>query len=370
MHTDLTYNKSLKIVLIHPLNDLSGSPMVLSLLIKGLVAHGHEVVLFTSESQHGSMLDDISGVDYHYFKYKWTPNRVVVLLKYIKIQFLLFFKLLVYRNDNAILYINTIMPFGALILGKLIGKRVIVHLHETSIKPKILMKFLIFITSRFADTTIYVSNYLMSMHPTSPSKMHMVSNCLSDQFTKKAFASTPRLNSTYKILMICSLKIYKGVNEFIKLSEHLSEYDFHLVLNASEGQIADWSNSFAAPKNLHIHGPQVDLHPFYSMSNLLLNLSHPDAWVETFGLTALEGMAYGLPVIVPDCGGIAELVDHGINGFKINISELDLIKKKIQYLLSDEKVYANFSCQAREKSKLYCQENQYKAIEHILHNWD
>ena len=32
--------------------------------------------------------------------------------------------------------------------------------------------------------------------------------------------------------------------------------------------------------------------------------------IETFGLTALEAMAFGLPVIVPTVGGIAEMVEE------------------------------------------------------------
>jgi 1,4-alpha-glucan branching enzyme len=38
---------------------------------------------------------------------------------------------------------------------------------------------------------------------------------------------------------------------------------------------------------------------------------------EPFGLVALEAMASGTPLIVSDTGGLAEIVDHGINGCKV-----------------------------------------------------
>ena len=37
---------------------------------------------------------------------------------------------------------------------------------------------------------------------------------------------------------------------------------------------------------------------------------------EPFGIVALEGMAAGTPVIVSDCGGMSEIIKHGVNGLK------------------------------------------------------
>jgi glycosyltransferase involved in cell wall biosynthesis len=35
---------------------------------------------------------------------------------------------------------------------------------------------------------------------------------------------------------------------------------------------------------------------------------------EPFGIVAIEAMAVGLPIVVPDSGGIRETVEHGVNG--------------------------------------------------------
>ena len=55
--------------------------------------------------------------------------------------------------------------------------------------------------------------------------------------------------------------------------------------------------------------------------------------VETFGLTALEAMSAGLPVIVPTEGGIAEMVTDGDNGYKIDVQDLNKIVEYVHLLL-------------------------------------
>ena len=35
---------------------------------------------------------------------------------------------------------------------------------------------------------------------------------------------------------------------------------------------------------------------------------------EPFGIVAIEAMAVGLPIVVPDSGGIREIVNHGVSG--------------------------------------------------------
>ena len=78
---------------------------------------------------------------------------------------------------------------------------------------------------------------------------------------------------------------------------------------------------------------------FYNTATIVIVLTNPRQAVETFGLTALEAMSAGLPVIVPTKGGIAELVEDGENGYKIDVQELDTIGKHICVLLDNKELY-------------------------------
>ncbi len=44
---------------------------------------------------------------------------------------------------------------------------------------------------------------------------------------------------------------------------------------------------------------------------------YPPIWNEAFGLTPLEAMAAGVPVVVSRCGGIVETVQDGKTGFVV-----------------------------------------------------
>lgn len=149
--------------------------------------------------------------------------------------------------------------------------------------------------------------------------------------------------------MICSLKEYKGVFEFVKLAGSLPDIKFELVVNATFEALSDFFKDTTIPKNLKIFPVQRNVHAFYSRAFMVLNLSHPDKWVETFGLTALEAMCYGVPVIVPPVGGIAELVQHGVNGFRIDVREFITIKSTIKRLWSSSDEYQRFSVNAKKR---------------------
>ncbi|CUQ12167.1 glycosyltransferase [Phocaeicola sp.] len=102
--------------------------------------------------------------------------------------------------------------------------------------------------------------------------------------------------------------------------------------------------------NLQIISRRNDVTPFYNEASIVLNLSDKQRFVETFGLTALEAMSAGLPVIVPTEGGIAEMVEDGANGYKIDVQDLDRINCMIEEIFQDKDHYIRMANEANQVS--------------------
>ncbi len=58
----------------------------------------------------------------------------------------------------------------------------------------------------------------------------------------------------------------------------------------------------------------------------------PSLYPEPFGLTAIEGLAHGVPVIAAAAGGLAETVVDGVDGFRVTPGDVDMLTDRIARL--------------------------------------
>lgn len=339
----------MRVIAVHLLNDYSGSPKVLRQLLNGWSKRDIELHLFTCGGRKG-FLSDLPNVINHLYWYRFAINPFIRLLFLFSSQFLLAIRLIFFLNKSDILYINTVLPFGAALAGNIRGVKVIYHIHETSMKPLLFKRFLFGIVRYTADDIVYVSEFLANQEPLDVRK-HIIHNVLEEEFIQKSSVSSNCLKQEKIVLMICSLKAYKGVNEFLKLAEMNPGYVFKLIVNASVTEIDNYFKNQRIPANLLIYPTQINTHQFYREAGIVLNLSDTKLWVETFGLTILEAMSYGLPTIVPPVGGVTELVDEGRNGFLIDSKNLSLLSDAICRVLEDKELYNEMSKLAKDKSR-------------------
>lgn len=74
---------------------------------------------------------------------------------------------------------------------------------------------------------------------------------------------------------------------------------------------------------------------------------------ESFGLSSLEAMACGVPVISTNTGGIPEVNIHGETGFLSNVGDVESMARDAIKLLSDDEMYIHFSKQSRRRAESF-----------------
>ena len=89
-------------------------------------------------------------------------------------------------------------------------------------------------------------------------------------------------------------------------------------------------------------GKQENIAELFSISDLKLLLSEK----ESFGLVLLEAMACGVPGIGTNIGGIPEVIEHGTNGYLVELGDVDAVAQYAIELLSDEDKLAKFRMNA------------------------
>ncbi len=343
----------MRVYAFHLLNDYSGSPKVLGQLCRAWVINDVEVHLTSSFSRKG-FLSDIEGVRYHNAWYRFYSNKLLRLFALTFSQLVVMIKFLFILKREDIVYVNTVLPFGAALAGKLVRCRVVYHLHETIVNPPILKKFLFGIIAKSADDLIFVSKYVAdNVNITSSARRFILYNAIEDTFVERARQLGRKDVVERNILMVCSLKVYKGVLQFMELAKLNQEFKFRLVLNSSREEIDSFFEEGSIPSNVEVFDTQTELSGFYHWADLLLNLSRPDGWIETFGLTVIEAMAYGIPSIVPPVGGIAELIDDGVNGYKVDSREIPKLDLTLKSAFSSETHYRHLAQNAFERVQLY-----------------
>lgn len=341
-----------RIIAVHLLNDFSGSPFVLRQSLEALVKKGYAVELLTATPGESGFLSDIEGVTTYPVFYKWSPNKWMTLLLFLYSQLYLFCKVLFKARRSDIVYVNSLLPFGAALAAWIKGAKVLYHIHEVSIKPALLKRFLLAIASFTASKGIFVSKDLQQ-RTKFQGKSAVVYNSLPVSFIQEAMTAKKKADTGFSILMICSLKKYKGVDEFVEIAKRLPRFKFTLVLNASLPEIDSYFMAMKVPANLELIPSQKNVHPFYQHADVVMNLSRPDEWVETFGMTILEAMYYGKPVIVPPVGGVIELVTPGREGYRITGSQVSEIAEKLQLMATSPTYYRQLSVNAQSKARQF-----------------
>lgn len=327
------------IVFAHLLNDRSGSPRVLHGVMLALKSADPEHLLYLGEGGDGFLGEAVP--DARRYPYRRRSRRWATLWAYLRSQLSLGARLWRARDidADAVIYVNTLLPFAAALFGRLTGRRVVCHLHEASLRPRLLQWFLLRTALWSADRLVCVSEF--QKQALGVAGALVVPNAVEPDLYAKALRHgyTPRHGGAFRVCMLCSLRDYKGVPEFLRLAHQLADHPdiaFELVVSDDVSTVSAYFAGRGLPAPLVLTQGLADASLAYARASLVVNLSRVDLCQETFGLTLLEAMAFGIPVIAPPVGGPAELVQHGVQGYLVDSRNAEQLKEAVLSLARDE----------------------------------
>lgn len=169
----------------------------------------------------------------------------------------------------------------------------------------------------------------------------------------------------FRFLFVGGLEPHKGVIEMVKAfrKAELKDATLHLV---GSGILKNEIDSYIEDHNLsdfiHLYGelPNHKLPEIYNKSNVYISVSE----YETFGITVLEAMACGLPILYTASGGPNELVED-FAGLEIKERSIDAISEGMKSIKDQ---FKNFDASAIRAHVINHYSSQ-KVIESLMNEY-
>lgn len=206
------------------------------------------------------------------------------------------------------------------------------------------------------------------------SKIKVVPNAAErDSFTlvsSKEFLSKYNLVGKKIILFVGILNSFKRPDLLIEALPRIIENkpDAHLVMVGPDGgelkKVKNIADKLGVEKHYSWIGPLYGLEKqqAYDAAKVFVL---PSDW-DAYPLVLLEALARKLPIISTDTRGPKDIVDDNVNGFIINKGDVNALAEKVITLLTDEKLYQQFSLNAHQKGvSVYAASAITKKIEDI-----
>jgi N-acetyl-alpha-D-glucosaminyl L-malate synthase BshA len=138
------------------------------------------------------------------------------------------------------------------------------------------------------------------------------------------------------LLHISNFRPVKRVMDVVRILERVNREVPSILLMLGEGPERASAQTLARRLNLHDRvrflGTQESVEEIAAIADVFLLPSE----LESFGLSALEAMACGVPVIGSDAGGLPEVVKHAETGFLLPVGDVEGMASRTLEILKDD----------------------------------
>jgi len=181
---------------------------------------------------------------------------------------------------------------------------------------------------------------------------------------RSAMASADELIVTH----ISNFRKVKRVDDVVRVFYGIQQQlpaKLIMVGDGPEREIADQlCKDLGIKKKVLFLGNTSDIDRILCFTDLFLLPSES----ESFGLSALEAMAAGVPVVSSNAGGLSEVNEEGVSGYLCPIGGVQTMAEKAIYILSDKDRLAQFKQNARKVAARFDEEKIIPMYEALYYN--
>ncbi|MEX2673065.1 MAG: N-acetyl-alpha-D-glucosaminyl L-malate synthase BshA [Phycisphaeraceae bacterium] len=163
-----------------------------------------------------------------------------------------------------------------------------------------------------------------------------------DRFGPRGRAGWPE-DGEFQVLHASNFRPVKRVVDIIRVFERIQrQIPARLVMvgdGPERGLAEELAGELGICDRVRFVGPQTAVEDLYRSSHLFLLLSD----YESFGLSALEAQACGVPAVVSDAGGLPEVVRDRVTGRLSPVGDIEKIAQASLDVLGDAEQWAAMS---------------------------
>ena len=333
-------------------------------LTRRLVKKGYEVEVLTSDFESQPGPDMIEGIRIHRYRIPLFAFRTPII-PHIPLK-------LFFHHSDLIHVISTYPTLTdlALTIGKMLNKPVVVT-HQldggaegllgrtaTRLYHRMIAAPLI----RFADRVVSTSySYASSSPILSPilDDVKVIPNAVDETIFNPSIDGSEvalkyGLRNSRNVLFVGRLVPYKGLEYLLSAIEILQHKfsDIHLMI-VGEGELKlkleQLTEELGIKRLVDFvgHVPNSSLPPFYTSSDLVVLPSV--SRLEAFGITLIEAMACGKPVVASSIPGPGEVVEDGITGYLVPPRDAVALAEAISIIVRDERLANRMGKEGRRR---------------------
>ena len=202
--------------------------------------------------------------------------------------------------------------------------------------PPSLFNFWLHTHLRYANRLIAVSKSVLEMLPNSP-KIELIHNELPIEERYPQRLQINDQKETYIFLYLSNFMKGKGqdfaLQAFAKIHDQLPAWkirfvggDMGLIKNKNYREhLMEKAQALGIFDKTEWKGFTEDVESEYKQADVVLNFSES----ESFSITCLEALFFGMPLIATDCGGPAEIIDHNHSGILVPNKDVNAMSREM-----------------------------------------